>query len=286
VHDADGDGREAGQALRRPGFPAARRCVTLGGVALPSVTIDPARFDAAIFDMDGVITDTASVHARCWARLFDEFLAGRPPTPGEDLRPFTGADYLRHVDGRPREDGVVAFLASRGITVPRGTAGDPPDAVTAHALGRRKDAYVQAWLRERGVDVFASTVALVQALRAAGLRTGVFSASRSAREVLASAGVADLFEVRVDGVAAMSLGLPGKPDPATLLEAARLLGVAPGRTVVVEDARAGVEAGRRGGFGLVIGVDRTGQAEELRAHGADVVVRDLVEVAVGAGGLA
>jgi alpha,alpha-trehalase len=255
-------------------------------VALPvAVTIDPARFGAAIFDMDGVITDTASVHARCWARLFDEFLAGRRPTPLEDLRPFSAADYLRHVDGKPREDGVVAFLASRGIAVPRGTASDPPGAATAHALGRRKDAYVQAWLRERGVDVFPSTLALVRALRAAGIRTGVFSASRSARDVLEVAGVGDLFEVRVDGVVAATLGLAGKPDPATLLEAARRLGAAPGRTVVVEDAQAGVEAGRRGGFGLVIGVDRTGQAEELRAHGADVVVRDLVEVAVDHGGV-
>lgn len=250
---------------------------------MTTASIDPARFDAVIFDMDGVITDTASVHARCWKRLFDEFLAARTPSPGEDTRPFTTQDYLRHVDGKPREDGVTTFLASRGIVLPRGVPGEPADAETAHGLGRRKDRYVQEWLRERGVDVFDSTVALVRDLRAAGLRTGVFSASRSAREVLASAGVADLFEVRVDGVVAADLGLPGKPDPATLLEAARRLGAEPARTVVVEDAQAGVAAGRRGGFGLVIGIDRTGQADALRAHGADVVVPDLVEVRVGPG---
>lgn len=247
---------------------------------MAAVTIDPGRFDAVIFDMDGVITDTASVHARCWARMFDEVLGARAPADGEDLSPFTPADYLRHVDGRPREDGVVAFLESRGVDLPRGSADDPPDALTAHGLGLRKDGYVQAWLRERGVDVFGSTVALVRALRAAGLRTGVFSASRSAGDVLARAGVADLFEVRVDGVVAAELGLPGKPDPATLLEAVRRLGVDPARAVVVEDAQAGVEAGRRGGFGLVVGIDRTGQAEALRAHGADVVVPDLAEVAL------
>jgi alpha,alpha-trehalase len=251
-------------------------------MASPTVTIEPARFEAVVFDMDGVITDTASVHSRCWARMFDEVLAARPGSPGEDHAPFTAADYLQHVDGRPREDGVLAFLASRGIAVPRGSTDDPPSAVTAHGLGLRKDRYVQTWLREHGVDVFPSTVALVNELRGRGLRTGVFSASRSARDVLAQAGVAALFEVRVDGVVAADLALPGKPDPATLLEAVRRLGVDPARAVVVEDAQAGVAAGRRGGFGLVIGVDRTGQADALLAHGADIVVTDLAEVVVGA----
>lgn len=245
-----------------------------------TVILDPTRFDALLLDLDGVITDTASVHARCWTRLFDEFLAARPERDGEDRRPFTHADYLRHVDGMPRDDGVVAFLASRGIRLPLGEPTDPADALTVHGLGTRKDGYVHAWLRDKGVDVFGSTVDLVRSGLAAGLAAGVFSASRNCREVLDAAGVADLFAVRVDGVVAAELGLPGKPDPATLLEAARRLGVAPGRAVIIEDAQAGVRAGRQGGFGFVIGIDRTGQREALLAHGADVVVDDLVEVSI------
>lgn len=245
-----------------------------------TVIIDPTRFDALLLDLDGVITDTASVHARCWARLFDEFLAGRAARDGEDHRPFTHEDYLRHVDGMPRDDGVAAFLASRGIRVPLGEPTDTVDALTVRGLGARKDGYVHDWLRDKGVDVFGSTVELVRDALAVGLAAGVFSASRNCREVLAAAGVADLFSVRVDGVVAAELGLPGKPDPATLLEAARRVGVAPDRAVIIEDAQAGVRAGRQGGFGLVIGIDRTGQREALLAHGADVVVADLVEVTI------
>jgi alpha,alpha-trehalase len=243
-----------------------------------TVTLDPVELDAVLFDLDGVVTDTASVHAAAWARLFDEFLSGRPPGSGEDLRPFTPEDYLHHVDGVPRADGVRRFLASRGIDLPEGEPGDGPDALTANGLGNRKDRLFQERLAAGGVETFGSTVGLVRALRAAGVGVAVFSASRNCQAVLEAAGLGDLFPVRVDGVVAAELDLPGKPDPAVLLEAARRLGAEPGRTAVVEDAEAGVEAGRRGGFALVIGVDRAGDPDRLAASGADVVVADLAEV--------
>ncbi|HZN71820.1 MAG TPA: HAD-IA family hydrolase, partial [Micromonosporaceae bacterium] len=190
---------------------------------------------------------------------------------GEDLRPFTDEDYRRYVDGKPRYDGVRAFLASRGIVLP---------AEQVRTLGDRKDGYFSESLRRDGVRVFDGTVTLVRKLAVAGIGRAVISASRHCAEVLAVAGLTDLFEVRVDGVVAEELGLPGKPDPAVFLLAAHRLGVAPRRTVVVEDALAGVEAGRAGGFGLVIGVDRTGHAADLYEHGADRVVADLAEVTV------
>lgn len=251
--------------------------------AIVTVTIDRRRHDAVIFDLDGVITDTASVHAAAWKRLFDAYLSARAEAGKEDHSPFTENDYARYVDGKPRQDGVTSFLASRGITIPIGRPSDGEDTETAHGLGRRKDHYYLALLKSHGVKVFGSTVTLVRQLRAAGIPTAVFSASRNCRHVLEAAGIGDLFGVRVDGVVAARLGLPGKPDPAVLLEAARQLGADPARSVVVEDAEAGVEAGRRGGFGLVIGVDRTGRARALRDHGADVVVRDLSEVEVSPG---
>ena len=236
-----------------------------------TTTLDPDRFDAVIFDLDGVITDTASVHRAAWKRLFDDYLAERPEDPAEDHRPFTGQDYLRDVDGKPRLDGVRDFLLSRGIEV---------DEDTVAGLGDRKNTAFLASLEEDGVVVFESTVELVCRLQLSGLRTAVFSASRNCRPVLEAAGLGELFEARVDGVVAAELGLPGKPDPAVLLEATRRLDAGPDRTVVVEDAQAGVQAGRRGGFGLVIGIDREGVADELREHGADVVVDDLAEVVV------
>jgi beta-phosphoglucomutase family hydrolase len=249
-----------------------------------TLTLDPERYDAVLFDLDGIVTDTASVHAAAWSQMFDDFLEQRAAREGadptEDRRPFSVEDYHRHVDGKLRQDGVAAFLASRRIRLPYGEPGDGPDVETVHGLGNRKDQYFLARLQDDGVVVFASTVELVRRLQAIGLGTAVFSASRNCRQVLEAAGLGDLFGVRVDGVVAAELGLPGKPDPATLLEAARRLGAAPARAVVVEDALSGVAAGRRGGFGLVIGVDRVGQAEELRAHGADVVVTDLAEVTV------
>jgi beta-phosphoglucomutase family hydrolase len=241
--------------------------------------LDSRRYDAVIFDMDGVVTRTADVHAAAWKRLFDDFLAHR--AQGGDFEPFDIVrDYRRYVDGKPRYDGVRDFLASRDIHLPEGSADDPPGRATVAALGNRKDQFFLAALHEHGAAAFRSTVDLIGKLRGHGLRVAVISASRNARAVLESAGVIDLFETRVDGVVAADLKLPGKPDPAVFLEAARRLGTEPGRAVVVEDATAGVEAGHRGGFGLVIGVDRAGQAQALRQSGADVVVGDLGQVDV------
>ncbi|MCY9783430.1 beta-phosphoglucomutase family hydrolase [Nocardiopsis sp. EMB25] len=245
-----------------------------------TVTLDPRLYDAVLFDLDGVVTDTASVHAAAWRRLFDGYLADRAPREGEDHSPFSADDYLRYVDGRPRDDGVAAFLESRGIRLPRGRTDDGDAAETVRGLAGRKNRYFRARLAEDGVTVFDSTVALVRRLRRAGSAVAVFSASRNCDQVLEAAGLGDLFPVRVDGVVAGELGLPGKPDPAMLLEAARRLGTGPDRCAVVEDAEAGVEAGRRGGFALVVGVDRTGNPDRLRRHGADVVVTDLSEVEV------
>jgi beta-phosphoglucomutase family hydrolase len=234
-----------------------------------ALVISPAQYDAVIFDLDGVVTDTASVHAAAWRRLFDDYLASRPDRAGENRLPFTDEDYRRYVDGRSRYDGVRVFLASRRITE------DPP---AVQALGDRKDEYFRESVKQHGVRVFDGTVVLLRSLRAAGIRVAIISASRNCVEVLEAASLDDMFEVRVDGVVAGELGLPGKPDPAVFLEAARRLQVTPNRAVVVEDAMAGVAAGRRGGFGLVIGVDRTGHPDELRAAGADLVVQDLAEV--------
>lgn len=243
-------------------------------------TIDARRHDAAIFDLDGVITDTASTHAAAWQRLFDEYLAARPERPGEDHRPFTDEDYRRFVDGMPRYDGVANFLQSRGISLPYGAPSDSEDTETVCGLGNRKNRYFRDQLETHGVTVFESTVELVRRLQRAGLATAVFSSSRNCQAVLHAASLSQLFPVRVDGVIAAELDLPGKPDPAMLLEAVRRLGAEPARCVVVEDAEAGVEAGRRGGFALVIGVDRVCAPERLRDHGADVVVDDLAAVAV------
>lgn len=246
-----------------------------------SVAIDPDRFDAVIFDVDGVITDTASVHFAAWKQVFDAYLRDRAAASGEPFLEFTEDDYLAHVDGVPRYDGVRRFLASRGIAPPEGTPDDAPELDTITGIGNRKnDAFVR-WLDEHRVQPYPSTVRVLHELRDHGVRRGVISASRNARAVLASAGVLDLFDTRVDGEVAGELGLPGKPDPAVFLEAAQRLGVAPDRAVVVEDAQAGCEAGRAGGFGLVIGVDRGEQREALLAHGAHVVVEDLEEVTVG-----
>jgi beta-phosphoglucomutase family hydrolase len=233
------------------------------------------RVEAVVFDTDGVLTDTASVHAAAWKRLFDEYLQQRAGRLGEPFRPFEEHDYLRHVDGKPRYDGVAGFLASRGIALPWGDPSDPPSHETVCGLGNSKNRYFLAYLREHGVQAFPSSVAFVRMLGANGVRTAVVSASRNMRAVLDAAGIRELFDVEVDGVDAARLGLAGKPDPALFLEAASRLEVAPSRAAVVEDALAGVEAGRRGGFGLVVGVDRAGQAAELAARGADMVVDDL-----------
>ena len=248
------------------------------------VTIPAARFDAVVFDMDGVVTQTATVHAAAWKALFDAFLEERALRTDEPFRPFDiEADYLPYVDGKARYDGVRDFLASRGVTLPWGAPSDPPDAQTVCGLGNRKNDFFLRVVAEQGVKPFPTTVALIARLHEAGIATAIISASKNTTAILAAAGVTDLFSAQVDGGVAEMLGLPGKPDPAVFVEAARLLGVVTPRAVVVEDAEAGVEAGHRGGFGLVIGVDRSDHAQALRDHGADVVVKDLAEVAVVAG---
>jgi beta-phosphoglucomutase family hydrolase len=236
--------------------------------------------DAVVFDMDGVVTDTASVHAAAWKRLFDGYLAERSRREGTAFVPFEDEDYIRDVDGKPRYDGVRSFLASRGIVLPEGDPSNSGDEETVAGLGNRKDAYFLSSLQRDGVQRYDTTVDLVLKLQAAGLGTAVISASRNMTQVLDGAGLSDLFPVRVDGIIADSLGIPGKPDPAVFLEAARRLDVQAGRTAVVEDAIAGVAAGRAGGFRFVVGIDRRGSGEGLRRAGADVVVRDLGEVQV------
>ena len=234
--------------------------------------------DAALFDMDGVVTDTTDVHRLAWAAMFDAFLQHAEIRTGRLQAPFGLDDYQRYVDGKHRDDGVRDFLASRGIHLPDGTPDDPGEAETVWGLANRKNAAFQETLAAEGARVFPSTVQLVHALQAAGIGTAVISASRNCQRVLEAAGVGDLFAVRVDGTESARLGLAGKPDPAMFLEAARRLGADPGRTVVVEDAVAGVQAGRAGRFGLVVGVDRGGHSAELRREGADVVVADLAAV--------
>ena len=235
------------------------------------VEISRSEFDAVVMDLDGVITDTASLHEMAWKRMFDAFLASRPELAGEDHRPFDNEDYRRYVDGMPRSDGAFGFLTSRGIDLP---------TEQVRALARQKDSDFQDLLAKEGVNLIPGALALLVGLRRAGFRTAVVSASRNCGSVLTRAGLTDFFDASVDGVVASELGLPGKPHPAVYLEAAGRLRTLPQRSVVVEDALAGVEAGRRGGFGLVVGVDRAGHAEELMEHGADVIVPDLVGVEV------
>ena len=234
--------------------------------------------DAVLFDMDGVVTRTATVHSAAWKQVFDAFLAERA-SHGQPFSPFDPlAEYLLYVDGKPRYDGVSSFLSSRDISLPYGSPDDAPGSETICAVGNRKDAVFQQLLQEGGVEVFESTVQLLSGLRQAGLKTGVFSASRHAEQVLSAANVISLFDAKVDGLDADRLGLPGKPDPATLIELARRLGVHPNRAAVIEDAVAGVQAGRAGLFALVIGVNRAGKQGVLLENGADVEVKDLVEV--------
>jgi alpha,alpha-trehalase len=238
-----------------------------------------AGFEALLFDLDGVITKTAAVHAEAWKGLFDEFLRRRADEQGEVFRPFVIADdYVRYVDGKRRYDGVAGFLESRGIELPRGDPTDGPDAATVCGLGNRKDRYFLAELEAHGVEVFADAVALLDAARDAGTRIAVVSASENCDRILTRAGLIDRFEVRVTGREAAAWDLPGKPAPDTFLKAAELLGVAPALAVVLEDAISGVQAGRAGGFGLVVGVDRGDAGEALAANGADLVVRDLTDL--------
>ncbi len=237
------------------------------------------KFDAVLFDLDGVLTATAKVHAACWKRLFDEFLAEQAAATGEFMVPFDIVeDYKRYVDGKLRYEGVRSFLHSRGVDLPEGTPDEAPGSGTVCALGNRKDAMVQEVLEAQGVDVYGGSVRLVELLRSMGIRTAVVSASKNCKAVLEAARLSDLFDQVVDGEIAERLRLPGKPDPATYHAAAERLGVTPERAVVVEDAISGVQAGRAGNFGLVIGVDRKGDPDSLRQSGAHIVVRDLGEL--------
>jgi beta-phosphoglucomutase family hydrolase len=239
----------------------------------------PDRITTCLFDLDGVLTQTAAVHARAWKEMFDEFLRDWAERTGEPFHPFDRpTDYDEYVDGKPRLDGVRSFLESRGIPLPMGSPTDPPEAETIHALGTRKNDLVLELIREQGVEPFEGSVRFVEAARDQGLRRAVVSSSTNCRDVLIAAGIDHLFEVRIDGVVAEREHLAGKPAPDTFLAGARKLGAEPADAAVFEDALAGVEAGRAGAFGWVVGVDRTAQAEALRRRGADVVVQDLGEL--------
>ena len=239
----------------------------------------PDRITTCLFDLDGVLTQTARVHARAWKEMFDDFLRDWAERTGEPFHPFDRpTDYDEYVDGKPRLDGVHSFLESRGINLPMGSPTDPPEAETVHALGTRKNDLVLELIREQGVEPYEGSVRFVEAARDQGLRRAVVSSSTNCRDVLIAAGIDDLFEVRIDGVVAEREHLAGKPAPDTFLAGARRLGAEPADAAVFEDALAGVEAGRAGAFGWVVGVDRTGQAEALRRRGADVVVQDLGEL--------
>ena len=239
----------------------------------------PDAVSACLFDLDGVLTQTARVHDAAWTAMFDDFLRARARGAGEAFVPFDPAeDYNRYVDGRPRADGVRTFLASRGIELPEGSPDDPPTAQTVHGLGNRKNVALLELIRTQGVEVYPGSVRYLEAARAAGLRRAVVSASANCADILTAAGLDHLLEYRVDGVVAARDGLRGKPHPDTFLAAARALGVAPAQAAVFEDAVAGVQAGHAGGFGYVVGVDRVQHADALRAEGASIVVNDLAEL--------
>ncbi|MCW1098603.1 beta-phosphoglucomutase family hydrolase [Streptomyces sp. RS2] len=239
----------------------------------------PDDIQACLFDLDGVVTRTAVVHAAAWKETFDAFLRERD---GAGFRPFTDSDYDQYVDGRPRADGVRSFLASRGVELPEGSPDDPPDAQTVNGVGNRKNELLLEKIRTDGVEPYEGTLRYIDAVRGAGLATAIVSSSANTRDVLRSIDAERLFDVRIDGVVARERKLPGKPHPDTFLAAARDLGVEPSRAAVFEDALAGMDAGRSGHFGYVVGVDRVGQTDALYAHGADRVVKDLAEL----GGLA
>jgi beta-phosphoglucomutase family hydrolase len=237
------------------------------------------QYDAVLLDLDGVITDTASIHAACWKQMFDEFLQKRATQRGEALRPFDLAtDYRLHVDGKPRFDGVRDFLISRGIQLPEGSMDDTPEAETVGGLGNRKNDLVNKIIEENGVEPYEGSVKLIHQLRRQGFKIAVVTSSQNCTVVLKAAKLEDFFDVQVDGNMIHAQHLAGKPAPDTFLTAARLLGVEPTRAVVIEDAISGVDAGSAGNFGLVIGVARKGNTEELQQHGAHLVVSDLGEL--------
>jgi alpha,alpha-trehalase len=239
------------------------------------------KLQAAIFDLDGVVTFTARLHRAAWRELFDAFLRARASETGEPFHPFTDEEYVAHVDGRPRLEGIRTFLTSRGITLPEVVPPERPEAASVASLAARKNEIFHALLTREGVDVDAGAVAFIQALKANGVRVGVASSSKNAPLVLARAGLEDLFEARIDGQISEQLGLPGKPEPDIFLACLKELdGAMPGQALVVEDAVAGVEAARRGGFGLVIGVDRGSYGASLTEHGADWVITDFSELSL------
>jgi beta-phosphoglucomutase family hydrolase len=241
--------------------------------------IDRGDYGAILFDLDGVLTDTAAVHATAWQQMFDEFLHTWSASHDQPFVPFDLArDYPRYLDGKPRYDGVRSFLASRSISLPDGSPQDPSDALTVAGLGNRKNDLVQTLLHTDGVTAYPGSVRFLHHVRELGLATAVVSSSKNCLAVIEAAGIADQFDVRVDGWDVENGGIPGKPAPDTFVEAARRLSVPVARGVVFEDALAGVQAGRAGDFGLVVGVDRADQADALRQHGADVVVQDLAEL--------
>jgi beta-phosphoglucomutase family hydrolase len=239
----------------------------------------PAGITTCLFDLDGVLTQTAKVHARAWKEMFDDFLRDWAERHGQPFEAFDRpTDYDEYVDGKPRLDGVRSFLASRGIDLPMGSPSDPPDAETVHALGTRKNDMVLELIREQGVEPYEGSVRFAEQARDQGMRRAVVSSSTNCQDVLIAAGIEHLFEVRIDGVVAEREGLKGKPAPDTFLAGAKALGADRSEAAVFEDALAGVEAGRAGDFGWVVGVDRSGQADALRKRGADVVVQDLGEL--------
>lgn len=262
--------------LRHGGHPCAGAGATRSVVSLLDL---PRQITGCLFDLDGVLTKTAKVHARAWKQMFDDFLREWSDRTGERFEAFDGtSDYDEYVDGLPRLDGVRAFLESRGIGLPMGSSTDPSGSETVQGLGKRKNDLVLQLIAEEGVEPYAGSVRFAEAARDQGLGRAVVSSSANARDVLLAAGIEHLFDVRIDGVVAERDGLPGKPAPDTFLAGARALGVEPAQAAVFEDALAGVEAGRAGAFGWVVGVDRTGQAEALRDRGADIVVADLGEL--------
>ena len=239
----------------------------------------PDGIRGCLFDLDGVLTQTAKVHDAAWKQMFDAYLRERAEQTGEPFVQFDPVeDYDEFVDGKPRAEGTRSFLASRGITLPEGGSDDPADAQTVHGLSNRKNALVLQRIREDGVEAYDGSVRYVRAVRDAGLRRAVVSSSANCRDVLVAAGIESLFEYRIDGIVAEREHLRGKPEPDTFLAGARALGLHPAQAAVFEDALAGVAAGRAGAFGYVVGVDRAGQADALRKHGADIVVADLAEL--------
>jgi beta-phosphoglucomutase family hydrolase len=242
----------------------------------------PDSVTACLFDLDGVLTQTAKVHAAAWKQMFDDYLRQRAEQRGEKFVPFDQVrDYDEYVDGKPRYDGVRSFLTSRGIDLPQGTPGDPPGAETIDGLGNRKNEIVLKMIHDDGVEPYEGSVRYVKAARDAGLHRAVVSSSTNCRDVLSAAGILELFEEIIDGHTTEREHLNGKPAPDTYLAGARAVGVGPDQAAVYEDALAGVESGRAGKFAFVVGVDRVGQADALKAHGADVVVKDLSQLLDG-----